>query len=45
MFVMYWGDGVIISHYKAAAKKLMFDVNNVKMDYGWVMEEEDDTTH
>lgn len=44
---MYSGDGVVISHYKAAAKKFMFDVNinNVKMDYGWVMEEEDNTTH
>lgn len=42
---MYCGDGVIISHYKSDTKKLMFDMNmnDVKMDWECIMEEEEDT--
>lgn len=29
---MYCGDGVIVSHCKSDTKKLMFDMNNAKMD-------------
>lgn len=43
---MYCGDGVIVIHYKSDTKKLMFDVNmnDVKMDWRCIMEEEEDTT-
>lgn len=43
---MYCGDGVIVSRCKSGTKKLMFDMNmnNAKMDWTCVMEEEEDTT-
>lgn len=44
-FVMYCGNGVIISHYKYDTKKLIFDVNmnGVKTDWWCIMENEKDT--